>query len=99
MYTATLFVHSWLRWVVILLGLLALVRAATGGTRAWTAGEDRGLLLLTIALDVQVLLGLLLYAWLSPTTRSAFENIGAAMRNPQLRFFVVEHLTGMIAAV
>jgi hypothetical protein len=35
----------------------------------------------------------------SPTVQAAFGNIGAAMRNPEYRFYVVEHSLGMIIAI
>ena len=92
MYPATLLLHSWLRWVVIVLGLVAIVRAAGGG-------RGRSALLFTIALDVQFLAGVLLYAALSPMTRSAMENMGAAMHTPALRFWAVEHPLAMLLAV
>ena len=52
-----------------------------------------------IALDVQMLLGLLLYGVLSPYTAAAMKDFGAAMRDPVLRFWAVEHLTMMLSAV
>jgi hypothetical protein len=52
-----------------------------------------------ITVDIQFLLGLLLYAWLSPITRVAFADFGGAMRNAGLRFWAVEHLLGMVIAV
>src|SRR4029078_7808057 len=52
-----------------------------------------------IALDWQTLLGLRLYVGISPITAVAFQNLSAAMRDPSLRFFVVEHAIGMIAAI
>ena len=51
-----------------------------------------------IALDVQVLLGLLLYGSLSPFTAQAMSDFGAAMRDPVLRFWAVEHFTMMLSA-
>src|SRR5262249_14970248 len=50
-------------------------------------------------LDIQMLLGLLLYLVLSLFTAEAMRDFGAAMRNAPLRFFAVEHLTLMLAAV
>jgi len=44
-------------------------------------------------------LGVFLYLVFSPTVQAAFGNIGAAMRNPEYRFFVVEHFFGMIIAI
>jgi hypothetical protein len=46
-----------------------------------------------------VLFGILLYAWLSPITRQAFGDIGAAMKEASLRFWVVEHIFGMVIAL
>jgi len=101
MYSLLLFLHSGLRWVVLLTGLFALARAIAGanGTRPWTAAEARPGLFFIISVDVQLLIGLALYLVFSPTLQAAFGNIGAAMRNPEYRFFVVEHLLGMLVAV
>ena len=101
MYTALLFLHSWLRWLVILSGVAALGGAVGGVStrRAWLPIDNRRLALFTHSLDVQMLIGLILYAFLSPVTRSGFENMQLTMRDPILRFFVVEHLTGMVVAI
>jgi hypothetical protein len=101
MYTALLIVHSWLRWVVILAGVAALGGAA-GGTasrRAWLPIDDLRAKIFTISLDVQLLIGLILYGVLSPVTEAGFADMGASMRDPILRFYTVEHLFGMLAAV
>jgi hypothetical protein len=101
MYTALLFIHSWLRWIVILAGL-AVVGGAVGGVstrRAWLPVDDRRLLLFTTSLDVQLLIGLILYVFLSPVTQSGFDDMRLTMRDSVLRFFVVEHLAGMMIAV
>lgn len=52
-----------------------------------------------IALDVQMLLGLILYFGLSPTTAAIRADFGAAMQNPVARFWALEHLTTMLLAV
>ncbi|MGE0160884.1 MAG: hypothetical protein AB7T31_15885 [Gemmatimonadales bacterium] len=49
-------------------------------------------------LDLQVLLGLGLYAS-SPLVRAGLADLGAAMAVKELRFFSVEHVTGMLIAV
>ena len=101
MYSAVMVVHSWLRWVVILLALLAIVRAVTGAMarRPWTAADNRAGLLFTIALDVQVLLGLVLYFALSPITRAALRDFGGAMGNSVSRFWAVEHVFGVVVGL
>lgn len=49
------------------------------------------------ALSLQVLLGLVLYA-VSPLVRNGLGDLGAAMAVKELRFFAVEHITGMLVA-
>lgn len=99
MYGIVLNVHSWLRWVVLIAMLWTILRAVLPGPRAWTPADDRSLRLSVISLDVQLLLGLLLYFVLSPFTREAMSDMGAAMRSPGLRFFAVEHVAGMLIAI
>jgi hypothetical protein len=99
MYFAMVAVHSLLRWLVLLAGLFAVVRSFTGRSGPWTAADDRAGRLFSIALDVQFLVGLLLYVGLSDITASAFGDMAAAMRSPTLRFWVVEHPFGMIVAM
>lgn len=101
MYSAALLVHSWVRWVVVIAGLLAVARAIAGmsGDKPWTSSDNRGTLIFTIALDIQMVVGLALYGWLSPITRLAFGDMATAMRNPALRFWVAEHFVGMLMAL
>ncbi len=56
-------------------------------------------MLAVVSLDVQMLLGLLLYVFLSPFTRDALNDFGAAMRTPSLRYWAVEHVTLMVGAL
>ena len=91
MYTLFLTLHSWLRWAVLIAGLVAVIRGGSGNQASgrWY----------TILLDTQLLIGLLLYFVLSPITAAALGDFGAAMRVPQLRFFAIEHVLGMIIAI
>ena len=101
MYSAFLLIHSLLRWVVVLAGLVAIARAISGvaGRRDWLPADAAATRVFSIALDVQFLIGLLLYVWLSPFIRDAWADMAATMRNAPLRFFVVEHTTGMIIGI
>ena len=101
MYTAFLLIHSTLRWLVLVLALIALARAISGvtGRREWLPADGAIGAWFTGSLDLQMLLGLVLYFFLSPFMKDAFADFGAAMRNPPLRFFAVEHITGMIVAI
>jgi hypothetical protein len=94
MYSATLIVHSWLRWAAILAGIAAVVSA----TPRQRGGSKAGLWF-TILLDVQLLVGLALYLFISPNTTAAMHDFGAAMHAPATRFFLVEHPFGMIIAI
>lgn len=91
LYSVLLIVHSWLRWAVLAAGLVAVAR---GGAGTQTAGRW-----FTSLLDFQMLLGLLLYFVLSPITGAALDDFGGAMKVPQLRFFAVEHVLGMLIAI
>jgi hypothetical protein len=101
MYLITLALHNFTRWIVLALGAWALYRAYSGwfGKREWTPTDRKAGMFFSIAMDVQLLIGLVLYAVLSPVTQAAFANFGAAMRDQELRFFAVEHLATMIVAL
>jgi heme A synthase len=99
MYNIVLFLHSWLRWVALIAGVIATLAAFMSTPRARTDRSETWGLVLMIALDVQMLLGLLLYLALSPNTAAIFNDFGAAMKDPTARFWAVEHVTMMLAAV
>ena len=98
MYASALWLHSLLRWAVLVAGLVAWFRAVGGQTarRPWSPQDDLWGLMFSIAFDLQVLVGLALYFFISPFSRMAFQNFGAAMADPSLRFWAVEHIAGMI---
>ncbi len=101
MYALTLVLHSLLRWLVVALGLVAFARGVTGwlGAKPWTPADNRFSAFFVIGLDVQMLLGLLLYGVLSPLTTMGFQNMGAAMQNSIVRFFLVEHFVMMVVVI
>jgi hypothetical protein len=101
MYTAILGLHNLVRWVVIFAGLWVVIRVWRGwlGRAAWTPNDERTIRIFTAALDLQFLLGLLLYLVFSPLTREAFRDVGAAMRDAPVRYFFVEHVGVMLAAI
>jgi membrane protein DedA with SNARE-associated domain len=92
--------HSLLRWVVLLACLWALARVWSGffGRSEWTRKDQMAGLLFTSVLNLQLILGIILYA-ISPITRAAMTNFAAAMKDGTLRFFAVEHVAGMLVAV
>lgn len=100
-YTIILILHNIVRWVVLLAGVAAAVRVLYGwlANQQWGDLDNRLGMLFTISLDIQILLGLILYFVLSPITTSAFSDFGGAMGNASVRFFLVEHLAMMVIAV
>jgi hypothetical protein len=101
MYLSALWLHSLLRWAVLLTGLVAWFRAVGGKTanRPWTSKDDLWGLMLTISVDLQLVVGLILYVALSPITKIGLRNFAAAMQIPPVRFFTVEHAFGMLVAI
>lgn len=101
MYQIVLSLHNAWRWVVVLILVIAIVQFLMGWLQRknWTSRDKRTLMLYTTAIDIQVVLGFLLFFVLSPLTTSAFSNFGEAMRNSGQRFFLVEHTVLMVVAV
>jgi hypothetical protein len=101
MYPVLLFIHSWLRYFVLGFGAWLLVSSALtlAARSGWSERNERLHVLFLALLDAQFLIGLTLYIFLSPITAAAMHNFGAAMKDPQLRFFGVEHVTTMLIAV
>ena len=82
--------HSWIRWLALVAGVVATISALRDKA-------DRPGLFLMIALDVQLLLGLVLY--LTVTLPSMQGHMAEVMKDPAARFFAVEHITMMLGAV
>lgn len=101
MYEITLSAHSLLRWLVVLTAVVALARAFAGwfGSRPWTPADAAANRWFTMALTVQFVVGLLLWAFLSPFGVSSFGDMGETMRDGTRRFWAVEHLTLMVVAL
>lgn len=101
MYTGLLHTHNMFRWLVLIALVLALIFAFIGwaGKKEWTKRDKITGLVLTIFMDIQFLIGLILYAFVSPLTKAAFADFGAAMKNPDLRFYAVEHILIMLVAL
>ncbi len=95
MYSIVLNLHSWIRWAALVAGFGATFAALRNQENA----AERWGLFLMMALDIQLLLGVLLYLVVSPNMAEIRAHFGEAMQNPALRFWAVEHVTTMLAAV
>lgn len=101
MYTGLLHTHNLFRWLVLIAAIVAIAFAFAGwtGKKEWKKRDNLAGLLLTIFIDIQFLVGIILYAFVSPVTKAAFADFGAAMKNEVLRFYAVEHIVIMIVAL
>jgi Na+/H+-dicarboxylate symporter len=100
MYPLLLTLHNWARWLVVIFGAYALVRAYVGffGRRAWTPADKTAGTLFSISVDVQFLIGLIL-SIVSPLVAAALTAPAAAMQSNELRRILMEHIPLMVLAV
>jgi len=100
-YRLVLAAHSLNRWLVFGLLLVATVRGVRGwlARRDWTAADERTGRALTAVVDLQLLLGLVLYVVLSPLPRIGWADMAATLDNRVLQFWTLEHAPTMVVAV
>lgn len=101
MYTGFLHLHNTLRWLVLLSLVITLVKYVSGwlANQSWKKTDNILGIVFTSLMDIQLLTGLVLYFFLSPVTKLAMSDFGAAMKDPGLRFYAVEHFSMMLIAV
>ncbi len=92
-YSITLFIHSWNRWAVLILGTVVIIYAVKGlaARTPYTDFNKKSMFYFILTLHLQLLVGLLLYFVASPTTTHALSDFGAAMKDSTVRFWAVEH--------
>ena len=95
-----LFLHSWTRWIILILGLIVIIQGYSGwkGNKLFLKGHNTRSAIFVGFFHLQVLMGLIIYFALSPVVQTAFEDFGVAMKNSDLRFWAVEHGFIMIVA-
>ncbi|NCD68604.1 cytochrome B [Mucilaginibacter agri] len=95
-YSIFKYLHSGLRFIVVILLILAILQSLAGwfGRRRYTEGNRKVNLFAMISAHTQLLIGLVLY-FLSP-----FVQFGATtMKDSTTRYWTVEHITMMIVAL
>jgi hypothetical protein len=94
-------IHNILRWMIVGLGIFSIIKMYLGWLRKkqWDRTDGVAGTLYTIALDIQLLVGLLLYFVFSDLTKIAFADFGNAMANATLRFFSLEHIFFMVISI
>ena len=101
LYPHLLAFHGLLRWVVLAAAVAAILVALSGWSGTKPADKNLRLasVIFVIAMDLELLIGLLLFFGASPITRAALANLGEAMKNHESRFFTIEHTVLMLLAV
>ncbi len=95
-YTVFKYLHSGLRFVVVVLLLVAIITALAGwfGKKTYTNGNRKLNLFAMISAHTQLLIGLVLY-FISPFVQFT----SAAMKEAATRYWTVEHISMMILAI
>jgi hypothetical protein len=93
--------HSGLAYLVLAVLVFVLIFFTIQVNKGSEYGaREKSLATLTVALShIQLLIGLVLYIWLSPKTQGVFEDMSATMKDPSLRLMAVEHITTNILGV
>ena len=101
MYTGFLHLHDTLRWLLLIVIVITMVKYLVGwlGKQSWSKIDNLLGIVFTSLMDLQLLIGLVIYFFLSPVTKLVFSDFGAAMKDSGLRFYAVEHISMMIIAV
>lgn len=100
MYTGLLHLHNLLRYVVVILLIIAVVKSFIGwfGKKEYTAFDNKVSLFLLISAHLQLVIGLVLY-FISPVVEVALSNFGETMRDTTMRYWAVEHIASMIVGI
>lgn len=100
MYSITLTIHSFFRWLVLLSLVYAIYTAYSGWFAARPFRKYNGILRqVTVSMaHIQFTLGIILY-FTSPITGYFIRNFSEAVHNRGQRFFGMEHITMMVIAV
>jgi hypothetical protein len=96
MYAGLFHAHSGLRYIVLVLLLVVIVKSLTGftGNKPFQSIDNKLSLWLLISTHIQFVVGLVLY-FVSPFVQFNAET----MKDASTRYWTVEHLVGMLAAV
>lgn len=100
MYSGLLVTHSYLRYVILALILLTLFRSFSGwmGKKAYSPLDRKLTLFSVIGAHTQLVIGLTMY-FMSPMVKAGMADMGAAMKDPILRFYTIEHIGMMVLAI
>jgi hypothetical protein len=100
MYQGLVHLHNFMRWVILLLLIFNIIRHITASSKPFGAQDKKLGLMLMVAAHITLLLGLYQYF----AGDFGFKLIqqygmGEVMKIASVRFWAVEHITGMILAI
>ena len=99
MYKGLLHAHSGLRWIALILILLAIINAAKSQTSGKYLKKDKMInLFAMVFLHIQLLIGLGLY-FVSPKVQFVDKWMSSDTAGGMFRFFNLEHVIMMVAAI
>jgi hypothetical protein len=100
MYTGMLHLHSFLRWVILILLVVAIFKSFFDRAKPFTLTHKRIGMFLVISCDLIFLIGL--YQWFAGPwglKNIRAQGMGKVMENPVERFFAIEHALAMLVAI
>lgn len=95
-----LVVHSFLRWLVLVSLVYAIVNAFIKwrSGASYLKGDNQSRVAAVVVAHIQLVIGLSLY-FISPIVNYFWRNFSTTVHERQVRFFGMEHIAVMIAAV
>ncbi len=101
MYNGLLHTHNFLRWVLLVLLLVAIYKSLIAKNGPFTNGHRRTGMFLMITADIMLLVGI--YQWAFGKTWGLVSirarGFTEVMKDPVARFFAIEHFLGMLIGI
>ncbi len=96
MHNVLLITHSYLRYIILIMLIVVIITSLVGliNKKPYSDTDNKLGLYLFISTHLQLLLGLILF-FVSPAVQFS----GEAMKDPSIRYWLVEHNTAMIIAI
>lgn len=100
MFEVTLFLHSWLRWVVVVIAFMLMIKLTNSWLKkeTWKGSEFSYLNGFLQIYNTQIAVGLALYFGLSPIPKAVIGDLDL-IKNPYFFFFSLRHPISMILGV
>ena len=100
MLTGILHIHSILRYILLIFLVISIFKSFSGwfGKKQYLPRDTKCAFFTLISGQPPLVFGSLLY-FVSPNVKAGLTDMGAAMRDPGLRFWTVEHISMMLIAI